>query len=168
MPALPSDANTIAVPLTHSESNPNHKANCSRTCTVALATIIPIVFLTLIFTIAFLVWGKPYLARRRQEKAEREAVKDKLAEEESVGSSDVSSLDGDVHRLNEERMEKGRREQARRREEGHEHDHVFLKCFGGHYIAISSEDSEEKPPENIEISTTAWCINWALKRMQNG
>lgn len=41
--------------------------------------------------------------------------------------SDVSSLGGDVHRLNEaaSRAEEGGRKMASTREEGHEHDHVL-------------------------------------------
>ncbi|KAL8677287.1 MAG: hypothetical protein Q9186_006274 [Xanthomendoza sp. 1 TL-2023] len=115
----------MAVPLTHPErTSSGHKINCTRTCTIALATIVPIVFLLLIFAIAFLAWGQPYLQRRRREKAEREAVREKVGDEGSMGvGSDVSSFDGEVFRLNEvaEKGEEGRREERHE----HEHDHVL-------------------------------------------
>ncbi|KAI4272281.1 MAG: hypothetical protein L6R38_006662 [Xanthoria sp. 2 TBL-2021] len=119
----------MAVPNTHPKYQPNREGHCSRSCTIALATVLPIVFLALILTIVFLAWGKPYLARRRQQKMESEAAKKKLGDEESVGSSDVSSLDGDVHRLNEEGKQEARGlrgdGEVRREESGHEHDHVL-------------------------------------------
>ncbi|KAL8755891.1 MAG: hypothetical protein Q9199_003318 [Rusavskia elegans] len=119
----------MAVPNTHPKYQPSREGHCSRSCTIALATVLPIVFLALVLTIVFLAWGKPYVARRRQQKMEGEAAKKKLGDEESVGSSDVSSLDGDVHRLNEEGRRdasggEGRRD-MRREETGHEHDHVL-------------------------------------------
>ncbi|KAI4108094.1 MAG: hypothetical protein LQ339_002366 [Xanthoria mediterranea] len=120
-----------AVSNTHPKHHTGRKGHCSRLCTIALATIFPIILLALIATIAFLAWGKPYLAQRRQQRMEREAAEKKLGDEESVAESDVSSLDGDVHRLNEEgrhgaraiRGDEERRDM--RREEGHEHDHVL-------------------------------------------
>lgn len=120
-----------AVSNTHPTHQTSREGHCSRSCTIALATIFPILLLTLIATIAFLAWGKPYLARRRQRTMEREAAGKKLGDEESVAESDVSSLDGDVHRLNEERREEARamggdgERREVRREEGHEHDHVL-------------------------------------------
>lgn len=108
----------------------HHSGHCSRACTIALATVIPIVFLILILSIAFLVWGRPHLERRRRAKEEEEATKRKLGDEESVtGGSDVSSFDGQVLRRGEERdTDEIRREEVRRErrvEEGHEHDHVL-------------------------------------------
>ncbi|KAL8710677.1 MAG: hypothetical protein Q9220_004695 [cf. Caloplaca sp. 1 TL-2023] len=98
-------------------STTNHNAHCSRACKIAIGTIIPLVFLAVVFTITFMVWGRPYLARRRREKSEKAIAREKLEEREeesSVGGSDVSTLDGGV----------GAREE-RRVEEGHEHDHAL-------------------------------------------
>ncbi|CAO1604680.1 hypothetical protein XANCAGTX0491_008224 [Xanthoria calcicola] len=120
-----------AVSNTHPKHDTGREGHCSHSCTIALATIFPIILLALIATIVFLAWGKPYLARRRQQKREMEAAGKKLGDEESVAESDVSSLDGNVHRLNEEGRHEARAVRGdgvrrdMRREEGHEHDHVL-------------------------------------------
>ncbi len=66
--------------------------------------------------------------RRRQQNAEREAAKRKLGDEDSVGSSDIGSWDGDVYRLDEGGMVEafgGKRVEGERRgmrkEDGHDH-----------------------------------------------
>ncbi|KAL9603090.1 MAG: hypothetical protein Q9179_002333 [Wetmoreana sp. 5 TL-2023] len=130
----------MAVPNTaeHNSNVTNHNAHCDRSCTIALATVLPAIALIIIGTITYLAWGRPYLERRKRDREERQRVERKLGggEEESVASSDVSSLDGGVHGLNEERTEEGRdegraevvretRTQTRRVKEGHEHDHVL-------------------------------------------
>ncbi|KAI4172630.1 MAG: hypothetical protein LQ343_003477 [Gyalolechia ehrenbergii] len=113
--------------------------HCSRTCTIALATIIPVVFLVLIFPIAFMVWGKPYLEKRQRRREEEDAARRKLGDEDIVmGGNDVSNFDGEVLRRGEERREEIEKEKEeekekketkrevrreRRVEEGHEHDH---------------------------------------------
>lgn len=132
-------ARAMVVPNTPMETKVGGGTNqnsghCSRACTIALATVIPVIFLTLILSIAFLAWGKPYLEQRRRAREEEEATKKKLGDEESVtGGSDVSSFDGEVLRRGEERNKEGngmdetRRERRveKRVEEGHEHDHVL-------------------------------------------
>lgn len=108
--------------------------HCDRTCTIVLATVFPIVFISLILIIVYLSWGRERLQRRRREREEKDAERRKVGDEESMTSnSDVSSLDGEVLRMNEQRAEElGRREEGRREEtrrerveEGHEHDHVL-------------------------------------------
>ncbi|KAL8720134.1 MAG: hypothetical protein Q9225_002949 [Loekoesia sp. 1 TL-2023] len=135
MPALSLNLHPRMMAVPNASERPkNHHGRCSRTCTIALATIIPIVFIALTLSIAFLVWGKPYLQRRRRAREEEEARRNKLGDEESVtGNSDVSSLDGEVLRRGEERREEMGREmrreetrrETRRVEEGHEHDHIL-------------------------------------------
>ncbi|KAL8667039.1 MAG: hypothetical protein Q9202_000961 [Teloschistes flavicans] len=125
----------------HNSSTTNQIARCSHSCSIALGTVLPIIALAVILTMAYFVWYVPKQAQLRRQRADEERIRKKLGgreeEEESVASSDVSSLDGQVHGLNEEsrgegKMEMGRQtqkqqqqQQTRKVEEGHEHDHVL-------------------------------------------
>lgn len=106
----------------------NHLSRCSsRSCTIVLATVLPIVALAVILAIVYFTWYAPRRAQRQRQRADEERIRKKLGggeEEESVASSDVSSLDGQVHGLNEEAPREERRV-TRKVEEGHEHDHVL-------------------------------------------
>ncbi|KAI4107492.1 MAG: hypothetical protein L6R37_001594 [Teloschistes peruensis] len=129
----------MAVPNTP-ESNSivtNHITRCSHSCSIALGTVLPIIAVAIILTIAYFAWYVPRRAQRQRQRADEERIRNKLAgereEEESVATSDVSSLDGQVHELSEEapreeRMvatQAQRQMQTRKVEEGHEHDHVL-------------------------------------------
>lgn len=125
----------IAVPNSpeRNENTTNHQfSKCNRTCTIVLATVIPAVLISLILVIVYLAWGKAYLQRRRSGREEREAERRKIGDEESVTSSDVSTLNGEVLTTAEQRSDDvGRRDlrvdtgRERRAEERHEHDHVL-------------------------------------------
>ena len=108
-----------------------HNSHCTGTCAIVLATVIPGVLLALVLILILVMGENSYLGRRRRHKAENEAVKKKLGDEDSVGSSDVCSLDDDVHGMSEEGRQMasekttGEERTDNRREEGHEHDHVL-------------------------------------------
>lgn len=111
----------------------NHDfGKCDHTCTIVLATVFPLVLVSLVLVIVYLSLGKAYLHRRRSRREERAAERRKIGDEESVTSSDVSSLDGDILRTGEQRSEEVGRRELRvdtgmewRVKEGHEHDHVL-------------------------------------------
>ncbi|KAL8978489.1 MAG: hypothetical protein Q9205_005933, partial [Flavoplaca limonia] len=109
----------------------NHNSHCTGTCAIVLAVVIPAVLLALVITLVLIMGENSYFGRRQQSKAEREAVKKKLGDEDSVGSGDSCSLDGGVYSLNgagrTEAREKTLEGEQRGvgREEGHEHDHVL-------------------------------------------
>ena len=105
----------------------NHNNHCTGTCAIVLAIVIPVLLLAFAIILVFIVGKNSYLGRRRQRKAEHEAAKTKLGDEDSVGSSDVN----DVPPLNEGRRTEAREKSVEgeqkgvKREEGHEHDHVL-------------------------------------------
>ncbi len=87
----------------------------------------------------YFAWGNAYLQRRRSGAEERELERRKIGDEESVTSSDISTLDGEVLSTAEQRSDEvGRRElgvdtrRERRVEEGHKHDHVLAMIAARH------------------------------------